>query len=559
MECRLGEDPIHRTVAAVHGGRGFSPGSRPASKGDEGEVQNPLKLLIVEDSENDAELLLLELRRQGFAPVATRVDTAAGLLNALATEPWDIVISDHSMPGFTGTEALALVRAHTPDLPFIIVSGSLGEEHAVEAMRAGASDFVVKTRLHRVAPVVTRELRESAQRLDQRRTETALAESQNQLRHAQKLEAVGRLAGGIAHDFNNLLTAIIGYADLVLKAMPPDDTRRPDIYEIRNAGTRAADLTRQLLAFSRQQVLDTTVLNLNEVVQQSVRLLERVIGEDVLFETDCEPELWNVRADRTQLIQILMNLAVNSRDAMPEGGTLAIATRNVCVDAPGIPNHPQALGEYVALSVRDTGEGIPVDVMPKIFDPFFTTKELGKGTGLGLSLVYGIVQQTAGHVFVQSEVGQGATFTVFLPRTEEDEAALPATAPSTVTGHQTILLVEDLGSLRALTSRILSQSGYEVIACASGDEALQTLEGRSAPIDLLLTDVVMPGINGAALATELRRRLPDLAVLFMSGYSGEAVGVHQRIDSDDILLKPFSAGQLVQRVQAALARRANQT
>ena len=517
-------------------------------------MQNPLKILLVEDSENDAELLVLELRRHGFAPDVTRVESAPSLKRALAAGTWDIVISDHSLPGFSGTEALGIVRAHSPDLPFIVVSGSLGEEHAVEAMRAGARDFVVKTRLHRVVPVVTRELRESAQRQEQRRTEAALAESQNQLRHAQKLEAVGRLAGGIAHDFNNLLTAIIGYADLVLKALPGDDARRADVLEIRSAGARAADLTRQLLAFSRQQVLDATVLDLDDVVQESVRLLQRVIGEDVAIASHTEPGLWTVKADRTQMIQILMNLAVNARDAMPQGGTLDIGTRNVCVDTPGLPQHPQALGEFVALSVRDTGDGIPDDVLPKIFEPFFTTKGPAKGTGLGLSMVYGIVQQMAGHIFVDSTKGEGTTFTVFLPRTEEEAAAGVAAAPAAEAGHQTILVVEDEVSLRELVTRVLRQCGYHVLGVTSAEEAMLAAHERSGPIDLLLTDIVMPGLNGVALASELRQARPELAVLFMSGYSGEGAGVYQRIDPTDLLPKPFSAGQLIRRVQEALGR-----
>jgi signal transduction histidine kinase len=520
----------------------------------EGCVPNPLKILLVEDSENDAALLALELRRHGFAPDVTRVERADDLRRALDAGGWDIVISDHSLPGFSGTEALSIVRTLAPDLPFIVVSGSLGEEHAVEAMRAGARDFVVKTRLHRVAPVVTRELRESAQRAEQRRISAALAESQNLLRHAQKLEAIGRLAGGIAHDFNNLLTAIIGYADLVLKALPEDDPRRTDVLEIRSAGSRAADLTRQLLVFSRQQVLDAAVLDLNDVVQESVRLLQRVIGEDVAVGTNCASDLWPVKADRTQMIQILMNLAVNARDAMPHGGSLTIATRNVTIDRPGLSQHPQAIGEYVVLSVCDTGEGIPEDVLPKIFEPFFTTKEPAKGTGLGLSMVYGIVQQTHGVIFVDSDVGTGTTFTIFLPRTEEEEASRPVPSAPIESGHQTILLVEDEASLRDLASRVLRQGGYHVMAVASADEALRAAEERAGAIDLLLTDVVMPGMNGVALASELRRAHPDLSVLFMSGYTGEAAGVYQRVEPSDVLPKPFSASQLIRRVQDALHR-----
>jgi two-component system cell cycle sensor histidine kinase/response regulator CckA len=385
-------------------------------------MSRPVSVLMVEDSENDAELLLLELRRQGFAPMATRVDTGRALRSALARRTWDIVISDHNMPSFSGDEALRLVKQYAPDVPFIVVSGTRGEEHAVDAMRAGASDFIVKTRLHRLAPVVERELHEAALRLEQRRMAVALAESQQQLREAQKLEAVGRLAGGVAHDFNNLLCAILAYADLMLMSMPADDAHRADLHEIKHASERAAQLTRQLLAFSRQQVLDLSVLNLNEVIDQVLQLLQRLVGESITIEVHGHGRLWNIKGDRIRIEQILMNLATNARDAMPNGGTLTIATSNVVVPAPGQLHLPPTPGQYVRLDVRDTGEGIAEDVLPKIFEPFFTTKEEGKGTGLGLATVYGIVEQSGGFLFVDSRPGRGAAFTIHLPRTTEEPA-----------------------------------------------------------------------------------------------------------------------------------------
>jgi signal transduction histidine kinase len=378
-----------------------------------------VRVLMVEDSEDDARLLKRELQQQGFAPEVRRVDTGFGLRSALATQDWDIVISDHNMPGFSGDQALSLVKCFDPELPFIVVSGTRGEEHAVAAMRAGASDFIVKNRLHRLAPVVERELAASSLRAEQRRIAAALEESQRQLRESQQLEAIGRLAGGVAHDFNNLLAAILSYADLILQSLPPGDKTRDDIEEIKRAGRHAAELTRQLLAFSRQQVMNRAVLNLNEVVHDEVGLLQRLVGPLVTITMRLDPEPWLIKGDRLQIEQVLMNLATNARDAMPKGGTLTITTGHLTVAADDVGTRPQAPGQHVWLEVRDTGVGIPEEIRPKIFDPFFTTKELGKGTGLGLATVYGIVRQSAGLVYVDSTVGLGTAFTIYLPRTTE--------------------------------------------------------------------------------------------------------------------------------------------
>jgi signal transduction histidine kinase len=517
-------------------------------------MATPLRVLIVDDSEDDAELLVLELKRRGFAPSAGRVETAAALNAALSTGRWEIVLSDYNMPGFTGSEALAIVKAHAPDVPFILVSGSIGEEHAVEAMRAGASDFVGKSNLHRLAPVVERELREAQHRVEQRTMSEALVESRNQFRHVQKLEAVGRLAGGIAHDFNNLLTAILGYADLLLSDLPADDRHRADVEEIRRAGARAADLTRQLLAFSRQQVLDLAVVSLNDVITDTQRLLSRVIGEDVVLERRCEEALWYVKADRTQVVQILMNLAVNARDAMPQGGTLTMTTANVLVEAQGRHNPLVRPGPYAVVEVRDTGEGIPPDVLPRIFEPFFTTKDAGKGTGLGLSTVYGIVKQSEGFIFVDSTPGKGTVFTIYFPQTLERlvQDARPEVSEGP-DGHETILVVDDEPSVRELTARVLRQAGYRVIVASGPEAACQALADHDGPLDLLLTDIVLPGGNGRTLAKQLVAARPGLRVLFMSGFTGDVSYLGGRPDGD-LLVKPFSPAALESRVRGALQK-----
>ena len=382
-------------------------------------MPRPVTVLMVEDSDDDAQLLKRELQRQGFEPDVTRVDTGPDLRSALITRDWDVVISDHNMPGFSGDEALKLVKLFDPDLPFIVVSGTRGEEHAVDAMRAGASDFIVKTRLHRLAPVVERELLASALRAEQRRIAIALEESQRQLQESQQLEAVGRLAGGVAHDFNNLVAAILSYADLILQSLPPGDAHRDDVEEIKRAGRHAADLTRQLVAFSRQQILDTSVIDLNEVVRDDMGLLQRLAGSSVEIETELHASLWHTKADRTQIEQVLLNLTANARDAMPEGGRLTIRTDNVILPAEAAGPQLSVPGQYVRLDVIDTGTGIPEDIRSKIFDPFFTTKEIGKGTGLGLATVYGIVRQSGGTIQVESAVDRGAVFTIYLPRTTE--------------------------------------------------------------------------------------------------------------------------------------------
>ena len=374
-----------------------------------------VNVLMVEDSEDDAELLLLELRRQGFEPRARRVDTESALEAALAERRWDVVISDHNMPTFSGDDALRLWKEHAPDVPFIVVSGTRGEEHAVDVMRAGASDFIVKERLHRLAPVIERELHEAAARRRQRRTEQALADSQQQLRQAQKLEAVGRLAGGVAHDFNNLLAAILSYADIVMRDLPSGDRHRADMQEIKQATGRAAALTRQLLDFSRQQVVVPSIVNLNDVIRESRQLLQGVVGTMITIHTSFDQKLWEISGDPARLEQVLMNLAANARDAMPTGGTLRIQTSNVKVSAGGV-RQPQEPGYYVRLDVSDNGAGISEDALPKIFEPFFTTKEEGKGTGLGLATVYGIVEQSGGAIFVDSRPGEGARFAIFFPR-----------------------------------------------------------------------------------------------------------------------------------------------
>jgi PAS domain S-box-containing protein len=380
---------------------------------------------------------------------------------------------------------------------------------------------------------------------------------EEQLRQAQKMEAVGRLAGGIAHDFNNLLTAVLGYADLLLDSDPSPEVKH-SADEILKAGERAAALTKQLLAFSRKQVLQPKILDLNEVLAEVDGMLRRTLGEDVTYEAERDPHLWRVLADPGQLQQVLLNLAVNARDAMPDGGVLRVATRNVSLEAASLLEVPNVTeGDYVLLEVSDAGHGMDAETLSHAFEPFFTTKERGKGTGLGLSTVYGIVKQSGGHVHIESEPGKGTRVLVYLAR-----AHGAADSPSNASlrafprgGTETILLVEDEESVRHLTSLLLKRSGYRLLVASTAEEALETARGYAGQIDLLLTDVVLPGLNGRRLANLLSPERPSMKVVFASGYFDER-GILD--PGSDFIQKPFNPETLARTVRHALDRKGSQ-
>jgi two-component system, cell cycle sensor histidine kinase and response regulator CckA len=641
------------------------------------EEARPVRVLIVEDNPTDAKLLVRALQQAGHAVDAHRVDTPEDMRRALAESQWDVILSDWSMPQFTAIDALAILHEADDDVPFIIVSGTVGEELAVEAMRAGAHDFVLKDRLARLAPAVERELRErhiraakghteDALRLsehrfarlaesgivgiafadvngrvhdaneafyrmigvtretappvwseltpndwkdtearalvelretgvarpweqellradrsripvlvgvamldppnciafvadlsERKRAEAALRRSEEQLRQAQKMEAVGVLAGGIAHDFNNLLSVILSYTDLAVHSLPEFDPLRTDMEEVHNAGRRAADLTRQLLAFSRRQVMQPRVLDLNEVLQDMQKLLGRLLGEDIQLALNPGPALARVKVDPGQIEQVVMNLAVNARDAMPRGGMLTIETANVEFDARTASDHVgTTIGRHVMLAVSDNGCGIDRETQARIFEPFFTTKEIGRGTGLGLSTVLGIVQQSGGTIWVYSERGVGTTFKVYLPAApdgEKDTGRSTSVALADVRGTETVLLVEDDSALRTLACAILRRHGYEVLDAQSGGDALLICEQHSGPIDVLLTDVVMPRMSGRELAERLHVARPGMRVLYMSGYTDDTVVRHGILEADVAFLqKPITPGALVRRVREVL-------
>jgi two-component system cell cycle sensor histidine kinase/response regulator CckA len=379
-----------------------------------------------------------------------------------------------------------------------------------------------------------------------------------QVAQATKMQAVGQLAGGVAHDFNNILTAIIGHCDLMLMRHTPGDSDYDDIQQIRANSNRAASLTRQLLAFSRQQTLRPQVLQLPDVVSEVFNLLKRLLGETITLTVKHGRNLGSVRADPGQLEQVIVNLAVNARDAMPGGGTLTLQTYAVSnAEVRRMNSDILPVGDYTALRVTDTGTGIPPDVLPKIFEPFFTTKEVGKGTGLGLSTVYGIVKQSGGFIFAESELDQGTSFVLYLPVHKADAQAsaapaMPKERPSELWGSGTILLVEDEAMVRAVAERALTRHGYKVVTATNGEEALEQLEAHEA-FDLLISDVVMPTMDGPTLVRHAREQYPDLPILFMSGYAEEQLRKSIDIARVAFLPKPFSVQQLAEAARAALA------
>jgi len=509
------------------------------------------RVLMVEDSDADAVLIRRELMRLAPPPEVDHVRNEAGLVAALSNgaRP-DVILCDHNIPGFGGAQALELAHRRLPDVPFILVTGSLDEETAVAYLKSGAADYILKDRLARLGPAVLEALERTRERETLKRLEEQLLQS-------QKMEAVGQLAGGVAHDFNNILTAISGYADILAEDLADNPRQLEDIEEIRKAARRAAALTRQLLAFSRKQVLEPRIINLNDVVLNLDKMLRSLMSESIELKAVLAPDLMATRADLNQLEQVIMNLAINARDAMPEGGSLTIETANVTLDQQYAARHVSvAPGDYVMVAVSDTGCGMDEKTKARIFEPFFTTKPAGRGTGLGLSTVYGIVKQTGGNIWLYSEPKKGTTFKIYLPAVNAlpEDIGKPAPLEPAQSGGGTVLLVEDDDQLRRLTHRALATQGYAVLEADRGGTALDIARRHKGPIDLLLTDVVMPDTNGRKLADMLRASRPGLRVLFMSGYPDGAIANHGMLESGAAYLaKPFTTEAIVRKVREVLA------
>ncbi|HZE97564.1 MAG TPA: response regulator [Planctomycetota bacterium] len=513
-------------------------------------MSDELRILFVEDSPADMELEERALQKAGVAFRSLRVETKESLVAALHEFKPTLILSDFSLPTMDGLSALRTAREHSPGVPFIFVSGTIGEERAIESLKNGATDYIVKDRLGGFVVKVQRALREAEDRAVKVRVE-------EQLRQSQKMEAVGRLAGGVAHDFNNLLTVINGYSQLMLTQLTPDNPLHAQAEEILRAGERAASLTRQLLMFSRRQILSPATLNLNDLAKQTQNMLRRLIGEDIELRTALDPALGSVKADPGQIEQVIMNLAVNARDAMPNGGRITIETGNVVLDEDYASQHPGTkAGPHVMLAVSDTGTGMDEETQSHLFEPFFTTKEPGKGTGLGLSTVYGIAKQNGGSIWVYSELGKGSVFKIYFPRTDEAAAVAPPKpeVASGGRGTETILLVEDSESVRKLASAVLASRGYKVLTAEDGDAALRVLGAHSGPLDLLLTDVVLPRLSGPEIAFLVNRARPGTRVLFMSGYTDRGIVENGILESGiSFLQKPFGPDALVKKVREVLS------
>lgn len=648
----------------------------------------PLKVLHVEDNPLDAELVEQTLLSGGIHCEITRVDKRGPYIDALQQQKFDLILADFSLPSFDGRTALSIAQEMAPHVPFLLVSGALGEEIAIENLKSGATDYVLKSRLSRLVPSVKRALREAIERNERRNVERQLIEAEIryrtlvekvpaivyraeggrngkwlyvspqietilgfspdewvndpqlwlkqlhpddrervlaeeervlnpvgpldceyrlftrngellwfhdeavvfpvnsgneggfhmhgvlinvtkmkeseearhklelQLRQSQKMEAIGELAGGVAHDFNNILMAISGCSELLELKMPPGSPGLKEVREIRKAADQAAALTRQLLAFSRRQILEMKILDLNKVVAGIEPMLLRLIGERIELLIQPGNDLAQVKADSGQVEQIILNLAVNARDAMRQGGKLTINTSNVHLKPGNEFPFPITPGPYVLLTVSDDGSGMDEATRLRVFEPFFTTKEEGKGTGLGLSTVYGIVKQSGGYILCQSEIGQGTTFRIYFPAVSpapvlEEAASFVKEIP--LVGSETILIVDDNNSVRTAIGALLEMHGYKVMLASNGEEAIKLAQELQTPLHLLITDMVMPQMTGPELAEHLSSSHPSVKILFMTGYSREAVQKEYKNTRDfPFVQKPVPMNVLLKKVREVL-------
>jgi two-component system cell cycle sensor histidine kinase/response regulator CckA len=511
----------------------------------------PLRVLLIEDSEDDAWIIVRELKRAGYEVDFQRADSATALQATLSAHGWDLVISDFSMPGFSGTDALKLVRSTGSDAPFIFVSGTMGEDVAVAALKDGAQDYLIKTNLKRLVPAVQRELREA----QERRQRKSLEQHVHQL---QKFEAIGRLAGGIAHDFNNAIGAILGWAEMGFEEASQETRFRDRFQKIRDQAKWAGRLTSQLLAYARRQVLQPKKINLNALVEESMNLLRRIIGEQIEVRVVPGANLNITLADPIQVEQALMNLCLNARDAMPNGGALIIETRNVDIGEEYCRQHAYARpGNYVMLSVSDTGVGMDCATLEHVFEPFFTTKEMGKGTGLGLATVYGVVKQHEGFIYAYSEPGNGTIFHLYFPTAGgAPQPTETRREDQSRRGTGTILLADDHQGLRESATEMLESLGYRVIPATNGIEAVQLFQAQADQICLVILDVMMPGLSGPDTYTKISAIRPGIGVIFASGYSAEVAPLQAALGNGiPLLQKPYGLVALSQMVCSVLEQK----
>ncbi|GJE43061.1 hybrid sensor histidine kinase/response regulator [Methylobacterium soli] len=557
------------------------------------DAGNPIRILHLEDSDLDAELIEAELDAVGRPFVIERVMDRPDFMAAAQPGRHDLILADYVLPTFDGISAHSIAREQCPDTPFVFVSGTLGEETAVEAIKNGAVDYVTKQRLDRLPRTVLRALAEAQAKADKREAEAALRELnetletrivertrelaeanaalqsqiaerervEEALRLAQRLEAVGQLTSGVAHDFNNLLTVIAGNIEFLAREVATERSHRR-LAMMKGAAERGASLTAQLLAFSRRQRLEPTPVSLNQTVASMRDLLQSSIGGAVRIETTLRADLWPALVDATQIELVILNLAINARDAMAVGGCLTIETANVTVTGPQTRPEQPVPGEYVMVAVSDTGTGMPPEVVARAFEPFFTTKEVGKGSGLGLAQAYGFVKQSGGGIRIDTVVGEGTSIKVYLPRSENVADTVPE-GPRTVDcaaqhakdSQSSVLVVDDDSAVREVTTTRLEEAGHAVREAGSGLAALAALEADPC-VDLVLLDFAMPGMNGAEVATEIRKRWPGLPVLYVTGYADTAALMRGgAVGPEGIVLKPFRDGELERKVAEAIAKR----
>jgi PAS domain S-box-containing protein len=642
-------------------------------------MDSPIHILHLEDDPLDAELVKARLETAGLACRLTRVQTHAEFDAALRRKAYDIVLADYRLPNYDGMSALRLVLDVCPDVPFVFVSGTMGEEAVIEGLTRGATDYVLKQRLTRLVPAVNRALREAQNQRERGQAEKALAESeakmrcildsvdegfivvdrqyrvisanrafchlsnlrqdqvigrlcheishhrgrpcfesgetcpikrtfdsgeahfavhthtdaagaqkylelksypivdasgtvssaietiidvtekrklQEQLARSQKMESIARLAGGVAHDFNNMLGVIIGHAEIAMRQMNKSNPLSNNLKEIRSAAERSVNLTRQLLGFASRQTVTPKVLDLNETVEDMLKILRRLIGEDIDLVWRPGDGVWPIKMDPSQIDQILANLCVNARDAISGVGRISIETGTRTFDAVNCKHHPEVVpGEYVSITVSDDGSGMDAETLGKIFEPFFTTKEIGRGTGLGLATIYGIVLQNNGFVNVYSEPGHGTTFNIYLPRhaAATVQAVSRDHTPPVRGGNETILLVEDENSILNISREILERYGYQVLSASTPLEAMGLANAHNGRIHLLIVDVIMPEMNGRELAENVLSVYPDIECLFMSGYSGDVIAHHGVLEEGvNFIQKPFSMQYLAAKVREVL-------
>ncbi|MBI3926334.1 MAG: response regulator [Armatimonadetes bacterium] len=518
--------------------------------------QKSVRVLLIEDSVAQARLFSLELEEQQPPPFEiVHVETLHEALVRLEQEPFEVVLADLSLPDAHGTEAVSRLHAYAPNLPLVVLTGLDDESVAMQAVREGAQEYLVKD--HASGRVLKRVLLHAMER---KKVEEALKATRESLLQTQKLEALGRLAGGIAHDFNNILTNIIGYSDMLLDDLEPASPLRDDVLEIRKSADRASLLTGQILAFSRREILQPRSLDLNEVVGELHKMLQRLLGDQVRLRLRLAPSLPRITADPGQMGQVLMNLVVNARDAMPEGGEILLQTGvTTLVEGHDHRRSVPCAGRYVFAAVADHGCGMTSETIERVFEPFFTTKDAGKGTGLGLATVHSVITANGGGVHVESLLGSGTCFWLYLPEQQvlglpELDSGEPLVTEDLSAQGETVLVAEDQPNLRAVLQRALERQGYRVITAGNGLEGLRLGESLNGQLDVLLTDVMMPDMDGYELARVLRKRSPGLRVLFMTGYTERFLEQGEGLSGVHLIRKPFAPPELLVKLRHVLSQ-----